>query len=103
MRSFTDRLGLIVDARRSLGLHQSNHARAFPADKLAALLRIKSRSPRLLQPHDLRAMAARHFRDALAEVAVHQQPELLARLNEVGHRGLHSRLPVPDMATLKWL
>src|SRR5215469_10482384 len=91
MRSLADRLGLVIDARRRLGLYESNNVRAFPADELAAFLRIKSRSPRPLQPHHLCAMAACHFCNTLAEIAVHQQRELLAGFSEVGHSGLHSR------------
>ena len=58
--------------------------------------RRRERHARVLgEAHNLRALAAGHFTDAIAEVTVGQQREFLPRLGEVGHRRLHTRASGP--------
>src|ERR1017187_9401666 len=58
--------------------------------EVAGLLRVKGLAPWLGQADHLRAVAARHFANAVAEETVGKERELFARLDEVGHRRFHA-------------
>src|ERR1035437_3796014 len=87
---FADRLRLVVESGGSLGLYEGDHARAFAADEVAGLLRVKGLAPGLGEADDFAAVAAGHFADAVTEETVGEESERFAGLDEVGHGGFHA-------------
>src|ERR1035438_6653523 len=77
---FANRLPLVVESGGRLGLHESEHARAFAADELASFLRVARLAPGLGEADDFAAVAPRHFANAVAEETVGEQGELFAGL-----------------------
>jgi len=91
VRGSGDRLGILQRSGGRFRVNEGHRLRALLFEECGGLGFAERLAPGFIAAHDLRAVTAAHFGNALAEEAGNEDGEFHARSGEVGNRGFHAR------------
>ena len=90
MRGLADGVATLESSCGSLGLHVHHDFGFLKADKVSSFLVVEDFAPGFFEAHQFGALAARHFRHAIAEETVGERHHLHPRQNKVGDGSFHA-------------